>query len=723
VKPKEGPVKHRAPLLLTFALLFALLLSGCPTPIGDDPPDGPPSTSYAYTIVPAAASGSTTVDPTPKLAWAALADAAGYELQIGGTIPAMEAAIAVAAPASEYQSPDTLPSNSTIYWRVRARHATLGWGDWSAAFNLTYTDTPTLSGGIADGASTGDQTPLLDWDDMQGAVSYLLQVSSEADFTPLLVDETNLASSQYQLAATIPYGSARYWRVAARSDDGTVSTPSTARTFTVNWTVNWSNVTPYPIPSTTIFDRSPHIHWLFSAGELSGITSFDVKVADTAGAIDAATPVRVTTAAHDPPQIPFGSTKFWCFRPVNGEGFAGPWSPTFQFSVSSTYTATASPVDTADTTPLLNWSDIITAGYSGCSYEVEIETDGTYDEAGIVSAAISQHQVSAAIPAGSSRWWRIRVVNPGDGDTGPWVDFGSFAVDWSYTITPVTPAVGSTTLDRTPLLDWNDVSGASTWEIAVASSQLALTPARATPSSAGAVSEYTITSAIAFGGSRWWSVRPVNNEGFKGAWSGDFDFHVNNAFAIVPNYPADGGAAANNPPYISWTAVPGAVSHDFQIASSVAGISSDTVPVPSHPASNVFYNGVTLPAGSWRWWRVRAKNDNGDTTDWSFIFSFSIPWSYTVTGLFPAHKAADTGGDLTPALNWDDITGAVNGYKLQIGTSPDMSDTSPPPQTCASSTYTTPTLTYGVKYYWRIRPVNSESFAGPWSSTWEFTAK
>ncbi len=58
---------------------------------------------------------------------------------------------------------------------------------------------------------------------------------------------------------------------------------------------------------------------------------------------------------------------------------------------------------------------------------------------------------------------------------------------------------------------------------------------------------------------------------------------------------------------------------------------------------------------------------------------------------------------------------------LPAGSAPSAGDHREP---CASNSYQIPnTLLAGQTWYWRIRPINSEGFPGPWSKTWTFNVK
>lgn len=120
----------------------------------------------------------------------------------------------------------------------------------------------------------------------------------------------------------------------------------------------------------------------------------------------------------------------------------------------------------SDATPWFDWSGVSDSGYSGLRY-YEIEVD---DVASFTSPAIDTTSTSSSYTAASSladdRWyWRVRARD--------WADnYGSWSSTWYFDLcavlaTPVlyTPAHGINTCDRSPLLDWGAVSGATAYRI------------------------------------------------------------------------------------------------------------------------------------------------------------------------------------------------------------------------------------------------------------------
>jgi hypothetical protein len=99
-----------------------------------------------------------------------------------------------------------------------------GWGSVPVA--------PTLIS-PPDGATGISITPTLDWSDVAGASTYGVQVSTNANFTNIINNQTGLAVSNYTVAPALNNSTTYFWRATAANGLGT-SPFSLVRFFTTN---------------------------------------------------------------------------------------------------------------------------------------------------------------------------------------------------------------------------------------------------------------------------------------------------------------------------------------------------------------------------------------------------------------------------------------------------------------------------------------------------------
>jgi hypothetical protein len=189
-------------------------------------------------------------------------------------------------------------SNLTKYfWRVKAKNQT-GWGNFSAVWNFTtlipIPSAPALL--LPANNSLGiSLTPLLDWNDVQYASGYRVQVSADSLFGTTLWDTSSVVPSQ----VTVPSGKLTgltkyYWRVNATNAAGTGSWSPVWNFRTVqNLTLNLK------VYLEGFWDGSTHVQdtiFVYLAG-----TSTPFAYVDTAKAVLSATgtsPVTFTKAPN-----------------------------------------------------------------------------------------------------------------------------------------------------------------------------------------------------------------------------------------------------------------------------------------------------------------------------------------------------------------------------------------------------------------------------------------
>ena len=157
---------------------------------------------------------------------------------------------------------------------------------------------------------------------------------------------------------------------------------------------------------------------------------------------------------------------------------------------------------------------------------------------------------------------------------------------------------------------------------------------------------------------------------------------------------------------MSWNAVSGAAGYEVQIADSEAGLAS----AQSVEAGGTSYTPTTaLTNLQTHYWRVRAKDGDGQHGAWSAINSLSVNWG-TVSGLSPSSTT-----DTTPDLSWNAVSGAA-GYEVQIAASEgglansvaiDVTEASYTPATALTNLQT---------HYWRVRAKDGDGQAGSWSA-------
>lgn len=171
------------------------------------------------------ANNAMNVSLTPVLDWSDVTGADSYQLQVSTSSSFTTNVISIGTlTASSYSVPSgVLSSNTQYYWRVTALNE-FGFSAVAGPWSFTTIPLPPAAPNLVspiNGATGTSLTPLLDWQDVSGAASYNLQVSTNSGFSSTVVNQTGISSSQYTVTAGVLQNNVLYyWRVSAVNPGG-----------------------------------------------------------------------------------------------------------------------------------------------------------------------------------------------------------------------------------------------------------------------------------------------------------------------------------------------------------------------------------------------------------------------------------------------------------------------------------------------------------------------
>ena len=177
-----------------------------------------------------------------------------------------------------------LQPNKTYYYRIRSFNSS-GNSDYSNENSATtYPAKPTLT--IHSGNPINDDTPTLDWSDVDGTSSYTLQYADNPDFANS-IEIQNINSSTHTISITLSEGT-WYWRIKAQNIIGNESDWSDSDSFKVD-TV--SPITTASLPGGT-----------YASAQTIGLSATDngSGVSDIYYTTDGATPTESSNVFSDP---------------------------------------------------------------------------------------------------------------------------------------------------------------------------------------------------------------------------------------------------------------------------------------------------------------------------------------------------------------------------------------------------------------------------------------
>ena len=380
------------------------------------------------------ASGALVTSYTPVLDWADAANADHYQVQIATNNTFTSLVQETDAPGSSYLVSPALNPNTTYYWRLRTINALGQVSAWSAVRTFRTALLPPAGLGSADAGLT--TRPTFDWENVAGASSYAIQVSTVNTFATMVVNATT-TPSEYTPAIDLPRNVQTFWRVRANATNG----PS-------DWTygAGFVGANPPSVPAlltpannalvSLSFDNDTgyvvtDLRW---AEVPSPADHYQVQVAlDSAFASivdDATVPwYGYSTSVGYLTQVLEPASKYWWrVRSFNASGQYSLWSAARTFRTPMVAPTLVAPVDGAETPnrrPTFDWSDVAGA----TSYTLQVSTNNLFLTFVVnVNPVSSAYTMAADLPLNKVLDWRVRANGP----NGP----SAWSPIWSLLVVP-----------------------------------------------------------------------------------------------------------------------------------------------------------------------------------------------------------------------------------------------------------------------------------------------
>jgi len=280
------------------------------------------------------------VSTTPLMDWSDVAGAATYHLQISlnTTFTALvldENTIST----SQYSVPSGILSGTTIYyWRVSGINVA-GEGQFSNYWKFTTTvgapSIPLLLAPPNNAINIALYPTTLDWNDVPGATSYRVQVSTSPTFGTTLVNMVTGSASQYTIPnGILTFNTDYYWRVNATNSGGT-SQYSTIWKFTTVTSIPTAPTLITPPNNSTGVSLTPYMDW----SDVTGASYYRLQISTSQ--TFTTTVLDVTNLATSEYNISSGvlsgnANYYWrvCAYNVGGQG---PYSSPFHFTTMQTF--------------------------------------------------------------------------------------------------------------------------------------------------------------------------------------------------------------------------------------------------------------------------------------------------------------------------------------------------------------------------------------------------
>ncbi|GAA2116861.1 hypothetical protein GCM10009843_07420 [Nocardioides bigeumensis] len=695
-------------------------------------------------------------DSPPLLRWEGAQGATSYTVQLDGDADFIGAK-SYTTKTTSLVAPDPLAVGD-YYWRVIA----------SKAAGIASVPSATSSFSIAALPAPGQTYPpnsvdftlqdvVLDWNPVNGARYYQVEVALDAAFTNVIESRSNILGTRYSRPQSLP-NNQYWWRVRGFDALG----QATPWTTSVNgFRRNWPDrpVANFPIGSAgspaTMPSDEPYLDWT----PVAHASSYEIQMADDE---NFSTDVRTCTTAlttytifpgpHDPddphPCHLDNGVNWWRVRPLDNAQ-SGSTAILGLYSAGQAFTYAAPTVDAAppdtpfspvdgtqiaiggrrldvpggctlddcgilSTTPVFDWDAQQYAKY----YRVLVSEDADFTNiAANTVTTRSRLAFTGALresSAGGSYYWYVVPCRTGSADlpTGCGPDPRSVdglpGVKQFRKVSPAVAGLSSSDPAGTEItFHWEDyftTNQATIWQGESGNQsarqyrlQVATDSTFSNVIDTAVVDQttYTAYTSLYPEGTLHWRVQALDNGLFGLPWSTGVTSIVKSSPAVVPTSPGNGAAAPGTVPF-TWAAQPYAQSYTLEVYRNNDAAFSTVNRVFSATVKTAAYAwNQAVPASDTPYtWRVRRTDADGNIGPWSQTMRFTSLGSVPQL-LAPGNSWQPSAG---PLFEWTEVAGAAS-YVLEV-----RSNTS----TSVLSVATTATAHAPVKalgtadYMWRV---------------------
>ncbi len=200
---------------IVLVLLVALGVVGCDSGISDPVPDTP------TLIFPE--NGGFDQANFLELQWNASESVLVYDLNVSQTPDFSSLIVDEKDLTGHFYALHDLDIGKTYYWRIRAKND-FGAGEWSREWSFRANEEASIpiAPKLAFPSDNAQQQPtsiFFDWEDIDGATTYHIQVSLESNFIRRSADMESVRTSEQQIRGLIPTY-IYFWRVRAKNPLG-----------------------------------------------------------------------------------------------------------------------------------------------------------------------------------------------------------------------------------------------------------------------------------------------------------------------------------------------------------------------------------------------------------------------------------------------------------------------------------------------------------------------
>lgn len=543
-------------------------------------------------------------------------------------------------------------------------------------------------------------TPGFRWSRYIFGENYHIQIATDQNFQFLVKDTANIVDTFYVSSSFLLLpGKTYYWRIRSEREN-CVSIWSEVQSFTTIYErINLLS----PLDSTLDMPLKVNFQWLASDDawgyqfQLALDKNFKNIVKDTI----------VQNPIINVDNLDYFMEYFWRVRLVRGEQY-GIWSEIRKFRTMLASPFLIFPENQAKNIPtsgILRWSPVPGAIH----YYLVVSSDKQFvnNQIEIVDVKSEQFEYSDLEPA-TVYYWKVRAT--GESGKSQWSEVFTFTTQLPKPQLLV-PPFADTLAPITGLLRWNEVAGATKYEVQISEDPDFF---MGVESYFVVGSTYFVYQNLAYSTRYFWRVKAMKDD-LESPWSDISWFKtVPENYLTFPTlvYPENNILNLKITDHLRWLSVDKADYYELQIATDPIFANL----VIDEQTTDTSYQISKLSYGTRYFWRVRAVNQTS-TSFWSEIFAF-------ITSLRePTLLQPEEGSylELPIEFSWE-FTTADAFYTFQIAYDPEFEFILKQAILYNQNTYELNSAPAETWFYWRVK-VFSGKLESDWSETQKFIVK
>ena len=560
------------------------------------------------------------------------------------------------------------------------------------------------------GAKNVSSSVDLEWNSIEDAQTYHLQISKKNDFSEIVYENDKLTNTKINIE--LEDNTEYFWRIRYTNSAGTSS-------FSSNFSFITAQEVPQvvlrtPINDSTVIGSSVWFKWK----SVTGRDFYQLQIA-TDEEFNNIERFLDTLQINEIEvhNIPAGQEYFWRAR-ASMNSVLGKYSDPNRFNIA--HTDTVRPIlvlpengqTDVNTTITFNWDQIDSAIF----YQLEIAEDHNFDDMFYVNENVeTNEQTVYYFDKGKQYFWRVRFVSPSG--KSMYSNVSVFETSEGMPTTPIvlTPLNNSVDLETEIQFSWKNEGYADRFIIEIYTDSGIQNLFYSNDS----ITTNNITlNMFEQGQTYFWRVRSANNNG-NSRYSdlSKFRTRTGKPSILVLLEPLNNSVGLESNVRFKWNPIDSALYYKIEI-SKYSDFHNFIRVQDSIFSTEISVSG--LEENMQYYWRIKSQNQLGSST-FSNIFNFSTHMGLPAlpVAMYPTNN--DPNVDNNVSFNWTVVEGAEN-YHVEIARDGQFKNIIFTEDTISTNELTLNSIGEGKEYYWRVKAKNAHGNS-TFSEANKFTVK